>query len=80
VVDPREAAGSDSMPGTIAAPSDVSSWPTGVPGITGEQANALRTAGFDTPEKVANASDAELDAVPGIGQSAVDKLRAADRG
>ncbi len=39
------------------------------------QVEALRDAGFDTPEALRNASDEELDAVPDIGPATIRKIR-----
>lgn len=37
--------------------------------------DALVSAGYDTPEKIAAASDDQLKAVPGVGDATVAKLR-----
>jgi hypothetical protein len=39
------------------------------------QVQALRDAGFDTPEAIRNASDEELDDVPDIGPATIRKIR-----
>ena len=38
--------------------------------------DALAAAGFDTPDKIAAASDDELLAIPGVGPATLKKLRA----
>jgi DNA uptake protein ComE-like DNA-binding protein len=46
------------------------------PGLGERVAAALAAAGFDTPEKIAAASDDDLRAVPGIGPATLAKIRA----
>ncbi len=46
-----------------------------VEGISDAMKEKLQVAGFDTVEKVKNASDQELTSIKGVGQKAVDKLR-----
>ena len=41
-----------------------------------ELAAKLEAAGFDNPRKIRDASDRELKAAEGIGQAALDKIRA----
>lgn len=51
-------------------PADI--WPTV---FTDEQRASLETAGFTTPAAVRDATDDQLDAVPGIGMGTIAKLR-----
>lgn len=47
--------------------------------VSDDQAAALRSAGFDSADKIRNASDDDLDAVEGIGPATVARLREATR-
>jgi hypothetical protein len=47
--------------------------------LTDEQRAALTAAGYGTPEAIRAANDEQLDAVPGIGEAAVQKLRDATK-
>jgi len=48
-----------------------------LPGIGNEIADALRNAGFDSVEKIKQASDEQLLAISGIGKGRLETIRAA---
>jgi len=48
-----------------------------LPGIGNEIADALRNAGFDSVEKIRQASDEQLLAISGIGKGRLETIRAA---
>jgi ERCC4-type nuclease len=47
-----------------------------LPGIGPEIAEALRNAGFGTVDSIKKASDAQLLAIPGIGKTRLETIRA----
>ncbi|UJG44696.1 MAG: hypothetical protein K9W46_05825 [Candidatus Heimdallarchaeum endolithica] len=50
---------------------------TDIPGIGAKKADDLKKRGFDTVEKIANASLEELTDIPGVGKVTADKMRRA---
>jgi hypothetical protein len=50
-----------------------------LPGVGPEIADALANAGLDTVDKIKQASDAALLAIPGIGKTRLESIRAALR-